>query len=74
MKAYRNKNGCILAVFKDWHDTYGVYCRKSEEDDFKKVDYRFPVRATRAEAEQDMVEVARVRSLDKTWELIDFKG
>lgn len=75
MKAYKNKSGCIMAVFKDRNDTYGVYCRKSENDDFKKVEkLRYPARTTRAEAEQDMREAALVRSFDKTWELIDFRG
>lgn len=75
MKAYKNENGSIVAVFKDWHDTYGVYCRESENDNFKKVEsVSYPARATRAEAEKDMREFALRRSYDKTWEEVEFRG
>ena len=70
LKAYKNIKGHIMAVFKDHSGTYGVYCGKKEKDCFKKSNYNYPARATRAEAEKDMARIAR-RS---DWELIEFRG
>lgn len=75
MKAYKNSEGSILAVFKDDRNKYGVYIRKSEGDKFvRNMNVKYPSRATREEAEQDLRVTAKVRSYDDTWELIDFKG
>lgn len=73
MKAYKNSKGCILAVFRDSYDTYAVYCRKGEKEYFRRADQRYPCRATRADAEDDMRDIA-IKSRDKTWQQIDFRG
>lgn len=73
MKAYQNSKGVILAVFKDDSGLYKVYARADKKAYFKKADQRETAKATRAEAEADMVEMAH-RSHDKTWKLIDFRG
>lgn len=72
MKAYKNEKGCIMAVFKDRNDKYGVYYRQSENDDFKKPNCNYPSKATREEAEADMHLI--VRRSEGVWELIEFKG
>lgn len=75
MKAYKNDKGNIMAVFKDDCGKYGVYIRKSEGDKFmRNMNVKYPSRATREEAEQDLRVTANVRSYDETWESIDFKG
>lgn len=73
MKAYKNSKGCIMAVFKDDNGHYAVYSRADETAYFKRADQRYSCRATRAEAEDDMSEMAH-RSKDKTWKLIEFRG
>lgn len=72
-KAYKNKKGYILAVFKDDSGDYGVYKREREKGPFNSYKTPYPHRATRSEAEMDLAATV-YRSTDKSWEEIEFKG
>lgn len=70
MKAYQNKKGQVLAVFKidcDEPVMYSVYIRANEKSPFNK--YKptpYKDRYNRQEAEMDMAAIVQ-RSTDKTW-------
>lgn len=73
MKAYTNSKGHIMAVFKDSDGDYAVYTRKEQKGFFKRTTTKYPARATRSEAEQDMEDI--IWSVpDKTWQKFEFRG
>ena len=73
MKAFKNRDGHIIAVFKDDDGDYGIYKRTMTNGPFRSLHTPYPHRATRSEAEMDLAATV-CRSTDKSWEEIDFKG
>lgn len=75
MNAYVNFHGDVLAVFVSDRGGYAVFMRKAGELAFKSANrYVFPIRKTRAAAEQDMHIYARDRSYN-SWEFVEnWKG
>jgi len=70
MKAYRNSKGHTMMVLKDNDGDYGVYVRKSDKEDMKPTASKYPHRATRKEAEEDLVAMV-YRSREKTWREVE---
>jgi hypothetical protein len=73
VKAYKNRQGHIVAVFKDDLGFYNIYVRKEENGYFKRASPNYFPKATRAEAESDM-ETYTYNSYNGPWEKINFGG
>lgn len=67
MKAYKNRKGNIMSVFKNNDGLYTVYIKQIEKGNFVKYQPNpYPARASRFEAETDLC-VLVARSTDKSW-------
>ena len=76
MNVYVNSRGDVLAVFVSYRGRYAVFVRPAGKLEFESKDRRvFPIRETRAEAEEDMHIYATTRSHDISWRFVEnWKG
>ena len=67
MKAFKNRKGNILTVFKTSNGKYTVYIRRITSDDYVRYTPNpYPLRDSKFEAETDLTVLVAV-SPDKTW-------